>query len=454
MSIRRFSAQAFLVLAMLTMGGSLLAQTGELVPCLASSECHGGLACHWGICNPGIRLGNPHLFQWSVLDVADVTEAPGTEWIRERIAARFSEFLAATADFTTVRHSGRLPLDTETLLNALNVGSAYVLSAYLQRFDGAAGSLVMDVYDSEGGERVNELSGHLDFTMGDLDDGIRAWVNRAVQHYAGRPGLLGARIACVRRLEPGVKEIYLLNYGNFELTPLTHDGSLALLPSWTPDGRVAFTSYREKRPKIFVQGIERPFTEFDGMNSGIEWSLDGSMAAVTLSMDGNSEIYLLEGTTGDVRARLTYHPGIDTSPSWSPDGNRIAFCSDREGTPQIHVMNVDGTEKQRLTTSGTYNTSPDWHPFGPHLAYAARVGGEFQVFRMDLDDGSVHQLTYGPGDCEGPDWSPDGRLIVCACGTRNSQNLYVMNPDGSNKRAITIDDGPYYAPVWEPKERP
>lgn len=430
------------------------AQDAPLVPCLSSQECPGGLACHWGVCNAGIRLGDPHLFQWSILDIPDVTTAAGTQWVRERIAARFAGLIGAASDFTAVRHGGRFPVDTETLLNSLHVGSAYVLAAYLQRFDGDTGNIVLDVVDAESGERVNALSGHLEFTMSDLDSAIEGWVNGAVRHFSGRPGLLGVRIACVRRLKQGVKEIYTLRYGGQDLTPLTHDGSLALLPSWTHDGRVAFTSYREQRPKIFIHGMERPFTAFDGMNSGIEWSLDGSMAAVTLSKDGDSEIYLLEGTTGEVRARLTYHPGIDTSPSWSPDGKSIAFCSDRDGTPQIHVMNTDGSGKHRLTISGTYNTSPDWHPFGPHLVFAGRDGGDFQVFRMDLEDGSVHQLTHGPGDCEGPDWSPDGRLVACACGNRNSQNIYVMNPDGSDKRAITIDDGPYYAPVWEPLQRP
>ncbi len=432
----------------------VLAQSPDLIPCLSSSECPGGLACHWGVCNPGIHLGDPYLFQWSILDVPDVTTAAGTQWVRERIAARFAELIGATVDFTTVRHRGRFPVDTETLLNSLNVGSAYVLSAYLQRFDGEGGSIVLDVVDTEGGERVDALSGHLEFTMSGLDAVIGEWVNRTVRYFSGRPGLLGVRIACARRLEPGVKEIFILRYGERDLTALTRDRSLALLPSWTHDGRVAYTSYRERLPKIFIHGMEQPFTAFDGMNSGIEWSLDGSMAAVTLSKDGDSEIYLLEGTTGEVRARLTYHPGIDTSPSWSPDGNQIAFCSDRDGTPQIHTMNADGTSKQRLTFSGTYNTSPDWHPFGQHLVFAGRVGGQFQVFRLDMVDGSVSQLTHGPGDCEGPDWSPDGRLIACACGTRNSQNLYVMNPDGSDQRAITIDDGPYYAPVWEPLQRP
>jgi tol-pal system beta propeller repeat protein TolB len=429
------------------------AQTG-LVPCLSSKECPGQLACHWGVCNPGLALGARKLFQWSVLDIPDLTTSPGTHWLRGRFANRLAELLASTSDFLAVRHGGHFPVDTETLLAALSSGSGYLFAAHLQQFDGQSGSVMAQVIEAETGAIVPELSGIMEFTVDGLDEVLERYVNRVVLYFSGRPGLLGVRIACVRKLAPGVKEIFMLSYGTGDIVQLTHDNSLALLPSWTHHGRIAYTSYREERPKIFIDGMKTPFTAFEGMNSGIEWSLDGSMAAVTLAMDGNSEIYLLEGTTGEVRARLTYDEGIDTSPTWSPDGNRLAFCTDRDGTPQIYTMNVDGSNKQRITWSGTYNTSPDWHPFGPHLAFAGRVGSEFQVFRLDLLDGAVHQLTYGPGDCEAPDWSPDGRMIACACGSRNAQNIYVMNPDGSGKRALTVDDGPYFAPVWEPLQRP
>jgi tol-pal system beta propeller repeat protein TolB len=392
----RFRSRLVLLVLLFGLSPSVVAQ--EMISCLSQEECPRHLRCQWGVCDAGMVPAIPSLFQWSVLDIPDVTDAPGTRWIRDRLANLFVGALNDTAVFGAVRHGGRFPVDTSTLFDALRVGSAYVLAAHLQRFDGEGGTLALDVIDAEAGVRVDGLSGVLEFSAATVGAQVEAWGNRAVLHFTGRPGLLGARLACVRKLEPGVKEIFVLQYGSGRLQQLTHDRSLALLPSWTLDGRVAYTSYHKGRPMVFISGMEEPFVSFEGMNSGIEWSLDGSTAAITLSKDENSEIYLLEGTTGEVRARLTYHPGIDTSPTWSPDGSRLAFCSDRDGTPQLFVMNANGTNKERLTFSGTYNTSPDWHPYGPYLVYAGRTGSEFQVFRFDFEDGAVRQLTDGPGD--------------------------------------------------------
>ena len=424
----------------------------ELFPCLASDECPGGMRCQWGLCLSGIILDTDVLFQFSVLDIPDLTLASGTLWLRNRIGDRLTQALNQTGLFRAVRHGGAFPLDTGTCFKAMERGSAYAISAHLGAFDEDGAVLNLEVFDTERGEMVVPLCGQLKFDASGrgLGKAVRRWANGAVEHFTGRPGILGARLACVRRLEQGVKEVFVARYGETEMRQVTEDRSLALLPSWTVDGRVAFTSYRDGRPQIYLEGVEEPVVAFEGMSTGLEWSSDGSVAAVTLSKDGNSEIYVLEGTTGEVRARLSYHPGIDTSPSWSPDDSRIAFVSDREGTPQLFVMNADGTGKERLAVPGGYNTSPDWHPFGPHLVYAGRSGGEFQVFRLDMANGNVAQLTHGPGDAEAPSWSPDGSLIAFVWRRKAAQNIYVMKPDGSGLRQFTFDDGPYFAPVWEP----
>jgi TolB protein len=424
----------------------------ELHPCLASDECPTGMRCHWGLCLSGIILDTEVLFQISILDIPDLTLASGTLWLRNRIGEHLTRSLNETGVFRAVRHGGAFPPDTRTLFQTMERGSAYAVSAHLGAFDENGATLNIEVFDAERGEMVVPLGGQLKFDASGRSLGreVQRWANGVVEHFTGRPGILGARLACVRRLEKGVKEVFVAQYGQTEMRQVTEDRSLALLPSWTVDGRVAFTSYRDGRPKIFLEGQEEPFVAYEGMSTGLAWSSDGATAAVTLSKDGNSEVYLLEGTTGEVRARLTYHPGIDTSPTWSPDDGRLAFVSDREGTPQLFVMNADGTGKERLPAPGGYNTSPDWHPFGPHLVYAGRVGGEFQVFRFDMTDGTVLQLTNGPGDAEAPSWSPDGSLIAFVWRRKAAQNIFVMKPDGSGLRQFTFDDGPYFAPVWEP----
>lgn len=424
-----------------------------LFPCLGPDECPAGLTCNWGLCEDPINYSASQLFKVVVLDVPDLATHAGTDWFRSRVADTLARFLEHTGLFSVERLSGGYPVQTSTLFTALNRGAAYVIAGELTSFVDGKGTVRVRVIDAELGQSLAVLQSELTLEATAMDSALEKWSNMLVKHFSGRPGILGARLALVKKMGRGVKEVFTLTYGHNRLNQITFDRSLALLPSWTVDGRIAYTSYREGAPKLYIDSVKKPFAAFSGMNTGLEWSKDGSMAAVTLSKDGNPEVYLLEGTTGEERARLTYYRGIDTSPTFSPDGSQIAFVTDRDGTPQIYVMNSDGTGKERVTKSGTYNTNPDWHPFGAYLVYNGRYGGSFQTFRLDLSSGAVRQLTHGPGDCEAPDWSPDGRLIAFSWQRRSAREIYVMNPDGSNKRAIT-DSGPFYAPVWEILRQP
>jgi TolB protein len=432
--------------------GSVHAQ--ELTACLQPSDCPPGLACSWGVCEDAMAASTRVLFQVSVLGIPDTALLAGTRWLRQHAADRLSLLMEATGFFSVKRQAGAFPVDTATLFAALHAGSAYVIAGELTAFDGYSGVLRVSVIDAALGVTVAGLGGDLAFSSATLDRGLERWVNDVVRHFTGRPGLLGVHIACVRKFEQGVKEIFILTYGSNDMTQVTFDRSLALLPTWTVDSRVAYTSFREGRPKTYIQGNDHPFTAYEGMNTGIEWSRDGSCAAATLSKDGNPEIYLLEGTTGEVRARLTDDQGIDTSPTFSPDGSRVAFVSDREGTPQLFVMNADGSGKERLTLDGVYNTAPDWHPYGPYIVYSGRDGNNFQVYLLNVDTRVIRQLTFGPGDCEDPDWSPDGRLIAFSWEKGRRRAIYVMNPDGSNPRRITGEDALYYSPAWEILQQP
>jgi len=426
----------------------------DLVPCFQPQDCPEGTTCNWGVCVGAMTPPSGTLFQVSVLGIPDRSSGIGTRWLRKRAADRLAKLMEGTGFFLVRRQAGAYPLDTQTLFSAMNAGSAYVVAGELSVFDGYSGVLRLSVIDAPLGVTVPGLDGELAFSCATLDQALERWVNDFVRYFTGRPGILGARLACIRKFEQGVKEVFILTYGTNDLEQITFDRTLALLPSWSVDGRVAYTSYRDGEPKILLQGVDRPFTAYEGMNTGLEWSRDGSSAVVTLSKDGNPEIYILEGTTGEVRARLTHDPGIDTSPTLSPDGSEIVFVSDRDGTPQLFVMGSDGSGKERLTYDGIYNTAPDWHPFGPYVVYSGRWGSTFQVYLFNVDTRESRQLTYGPGDCEDPDWSPDGRLIAFSWAQGKGRTVYVMNPDGSNKRRLIEDDGLYFSPVWETLPRP
>ena len=156
---------------------------------------------------------------------------------------------------------------------------------------------------------------------------------------------------------------------------------------------------------------------------------------------------------GNILRRLTNGSrAIDVSPSYSPDGRQIAFCSDRAGSPQIYIMNSDGSNVRRISyVTSSYCTSPSWSPKGDKIAYVCRADGMFQVFVSDISGMNALQLT-SYGDNEDPDWSPDGRYIVFAStfGRKANFNIAIMKNDGGNITQLTYGHVSDTEPAWGP----
>ena len=113
---------------------------------------------------------------------------------------------------------------------------------------------------------------------------------------------------------------------------------------------------------------------------------------------------------------LTYHSRSDYSPAWSPDGQRIAFVSFRDGNYEIYVMNADGSEITRLTDTSRYaarvfDGSPAWSPDGQRIAFQSDRDGNYEIYVMYADGSAPTRLTDG-SDNGNPVWSPDGQRIA------------------------------------------
>ena len=139
----------------------------------------------------------------------------------------------------------------------------------------------------------------------------------------------------------------------------------------------------------------------------------------------------------DVR-RLTNHPGIDTTPTWSPQGHQIAFTSDRTGSPQIYVVGVDGTGLRRITFE-SYCDRPTWSP-APYneIAYSSRTGRGHDIKVVDLATNEVRQLTFGQGSNESPSYSPNGRhLAFTSTRGGGDKQIWLIGRDGRGLRRLT-----------------
>src|SRR2546425_2087551 len=194
--------------------------------------------------------------------------------------------------------------------------------------------------------------------------------DEVVLQFTGEPGIVDTKLAYVTGPR-GAKEIVMADYDGIGPAPVTRNGSINLMPVWSPDARsLAYTSYKQGYPDLyrgfpFERRPEQTLAAFVGINSSPAFSPDGKSLALTLSMHGNPEIYVLTLATGTMR-RLTRNAGIDTEPTWSPSGRQLAFISDRNGSPNVYVMDETGTSVRQLT-SGGFHTPPRCSPSGDRL---------------------------------------------------------------------------------------
>jgi TolB protein len=304
-------------------------------------------------------------------------------------------------------------------------GTAYVLDATLLDFSSKE---VIFSKRYRFGDDANRRVGH---TVSD----------EIVYFLIGEQGIATTRIL-FRRAQGNAKDLYVVDYDGFGEKRYTKD-EIVTSPLWLDESRFCYASDRRQNWDCYIvdlkKGTKSLMTQWYGINMAGSYFAPRDEIAMTLSVNGNHEIYVLN-SAGAILRRLTRNRAIDISPSWSPNGSEIAFVSDRGGTPQIYVMDSYGGNTRRLTRGGSYNQSPAWSPNGDIIAYASREGNLYRL-KLISPDGLVEETLFDDNQSyEDPCWAPDGRHIAATVREGGRPYIVIIDIDTKEKRRLTQGD--------------
>lgn len=269
--------------------------------------------------------------------------------------------------------------------------------------------------------------------------------------FLGRPGIFLTTLAFHSQRD-GFQEIYLMDYDGRNQRQISAHKSISGYSDWSNAGdAIAYISYYSGTPSIYYVDLASsrkiPVYREGTLNLSPTFSPDGKRIAFASSSDSNVDVYMCPRDACTAPQRLTTSAGIDTNPSWSPDGKQLAFTSSRSGRPNIYVMDIDGSNVRRISFEGDYNDGATWNPSRPEIAYASRENNSFRIAVTNLVDLSTRIVAQGPESYEEPTFSPDGQRIAFTSRRGKESQIFVMNVDGSNWRQLT-HEGNNSAPDW------
>jgi TolB protein len=180
------------------------------------------------------------------------------------------------------------------------------------------------------------------------------------------------------------------------------------------------------------------------------WSPDGKKVAYVSFEDRKPVIYVHELATGR-RIALSNQKGNNSAPAWSPDGRKLAISLSKDGSTQIYGINADGTGLQRLTRGNTIDTEPQYSADGRYIYFTSDRGGNPQIYRMGAEGEQaegIRRVTYKQGFVTSPRISPDGKFLAYIANIGGAYRLYILNLATGDAQALTdgtSDESPSFA---------
>ncbi len=178
------------------------------------------------------------------------------------------------------------------------------------------------------------------------------------------------------------------------------------------------------------------------------WSADGNRLAYVTFENKRAQIYVQDLQSAQ-RQLLTSFEGINGAPAWSPNGRELALTLSKDGNPEIYVMDLASKQLRRVTESLGIDTEPAWSPDGKTIYFTSDRGGSTQIYRVAASGGRAERVTFEGSYNARVSVSPDGKYLAMITRDNAGDHIAALNLQNGALQVLTdgrFDESPSFAP--------
>lgn len=235
--------------------------------------------------------------------------------------------------------------------------------------------------------------------------------------------------------------------------------------------KVAFSSDRAGNYDIYtaniidsaldLTSITNQTEDYRGLDTNPSWSPSGDKLAFVSNRDGDNEIFIID-LTSNITEQITTNNEDDETPSWSKDGDSIAFQKNINNDWDIFIIDIKSRIETNITNNPRYpDTFPAWSPIDDKIAFVSQRDSDVgqQIYTIDINKSLIKNITNNKFCNNGPAWSPDGRFLAFVSNQTDSNcldgniGIYRMMADGGEQRMVVDTEYKEGLPTWTIDEK-